>query len=241
MGKDKLQRFKEMEGFKNVLQPGFNEVYQNEYRLKGKWSSQYFKNTNPIVLELGCGKGEYAVGLAERFPETNFIGIDIKGARMWRGAKSALEKGLNNVAFIRSSIDLIESIFDKDEISEIWLTFSDPQPKKPKKRLSSSLFLNRYQKFLKPDGIIHLKTDSNLLFEYSNALAEQNNFFITFRSRDVYNENHLPEAVIGIQTFYEKQFLKSGKNIHYLEFRLNNKSLVIEPQDFIEEQKKSKP
>lgn len=234
MGKDKLLRFKEMKEFKNVFQPGFREVYQNEYKLKGKWAAEYFKNTNPIVLELGCGKGEYTVGLAQRNPNVNFIGIDIKGARIWRGAKTALEKDLKNAAFVRSSIDLVPSIFGKNEIDEIWLTFSDPQPKKPRKRLSSSLFLNRYLNFLKPNGIIHLKTDSKLLFEYTNALAEENKFFINFISRDIYADNQLPEPVAGIQTFYEKQFLGEGKKIHYLEFKVTGNKEIAEPKEFEE-------
>lgn len=225
-----------MKEFKNVFQPGFREVYQNEYRLKGKWAAEHFKNTNPIVLELGCGKGEYTVGLAKRHPNTNFIGIDIKGARIWRGAKTAIEKDLKNVAFVRSSIDLVGSIFDKNEIDEIWLTFSDPQPKKPKKRLSSSLFLNRYINFLKPNGIIHLKTDSNLLFEYTHALVKENKFLINFISRDIYADVELPEPVTGIQTFYEKQFLGEGKKIHYLEFKIVNAPEIIEPKEFKEQE-----
>jgi tRNA (guanine-N7-)-methyltransferase len=180
VGKGKLKRFQEMENFDNVFQPEFKEVYQKDYRLKGKWAIGYFKNTNPIIIELGCGKGEYTTGLAEKYPNCNFIGIDIKGARMWRGAKTAFKKKLKNVAFVRTRIDFIESFFGKNEINEVWLTFSDPQPKKVKKRLSSSAFINKYRKFLKENGLIHIKTDSSLLFEYSLALAEENKFFITF-------------------------------------------------------------
>jgi tRNA (guanine-N7-)-methyltransferase len=232
VGKDKLKRFREIDGYNHVFQPGFKEVYQKDFRLKGKWRSEYFNNSNPIVLELGCGRGEYTVGLAERNPEVNFIGIDIKGARLWRGAKTAHEKNMKNVAFVRSTIDIIDSFFAEEEINEIWLTFSDPQPKRVKKRLSSTKFLNKYKNFLKSDGIIHIKTDSRLLFEYSYALANENNFFITFMSRDVYNEEKLPEPVAGIQTFYEKQFLDKGCKIHYLEYKIHNKHPFIEPEEF---------
>ncbi len=232
MGKDKLKRFQEIDGYNHVFQPGFKEVFQKEFRLKGKWSSEYFKNDNPIVLELGCGKGEYTVGLAERNPEVNYIGVDIKGARLWRGAKTAHEKGIKNIAFIRITIDIIDSFFAENEISEIWLTFSDPQPKRVKKRLSSSNFLGKYKNFLKEGGIIHIKTDNQLLFEYSYALANENKFFITFMSRDVYNEEKLPEPVTGIQTFYEKQFLDKGNKIHYLEYKIHYEHPFIEPEEF---------
>ena len=232
MGKGKLKRFQENESFSHVFQPGFKEVYQTDYRLKGKWGSEFFKNSNPVIVELGCGKGEYTVGMAERNPDINYIGVDIKGARLWRGAKIAHEKGMKNVAFVRSTIELIESVFDKDEISEIWLTFSDPQPKRIKKRLSSSNFLNKYKSFLQKNGTIHIKTDNRLLFEYSNALAVKNNFLITFISRDVYNDEHLPEPVKGIQTFYESQFLDKGNKIHYLEYKINDDYPFIEPEEF---------
>jgi tRNA (guanine-N7-)-methyltransferase len=234
VGKGKLKRFQEMKTFNHVFQPGFTEVYQKDYKIKGKWAAEFFKNNNPIILELGCGKGEYTTGLAQRNPNCNYIGVDIKGARMWLGAKIAFEKQLNNVAFVRTRVDLIESFFGESEISEIWLTFSDPQPKKVKKRLSSSNFLSKYKKFLKKDGLIHIKTDSKLLFEYSLALAEKNKFFITFISRNVYNDENLPESVSAIQTFYEKQFLEEGKKIHYLQYKLNNKSHITEPEEFIQ-------
>jgi tRNA (guanine-N7-)-methyltransferase len=232
VGKGKLLKFSEMKGFSHVLQPGFNEVFEKDYYLKGKWAKSFFNNNNPIVLELGCGKGEYTTGLAEQNPDKNFIGIDIKGARIWRGAKTAKEKGLKNVAFIRTSIDLIVSLFGPEEIDEIWLTFSDPQPKKPKKRLSSSVFLNRYLKFLKPCSIIHIKTDNRLLYEYSLALAKINNFIINFISSNIYNDDNLPEKVKNIQTFYEKQFLSEGKPIYYLEYIVPNNLSIIEPDDF---------
>ena len=231
MGKGKLLRFSEMKTFNHVLQPGFNEVFDKDYHLKGKWACDFFRNNNPVVLELGCGKGEYTTGLAEQNPQINYIGIDIKGARIWRGAKTALEKNLKNVAFIRTGIDHILSFFGKNEINEIWLTFSDPQPKKPKKRLSSSMFLNRYASFLKPGAIIHIKTDNRLLYEYSLALANANQFKIIYASKNVYSEN-LPVAVTQIQTFYEKQFLDEGKSIHYLEYSLPENVRFIEPEEF---------
>ena len=234
MGKNKLTRFQENENFKHVFQPRFNEVYQKDYYLKGKWATGFFKNSNPIVLELGCGKGEYTTELGSRFPQINFIGVDIKGARLWRGARTAFERNLKNVAFVRSGIELIDSIFGENEISEIWLTFSDPQPKRVKKRLSSTNFLKKYQAFLKREAIIHLKTDNQLLFEYTKALVEKNNLFSNFISTDVYNDTNLPGVVREIQTFYEKQFLNENKKIYYIEFKLDNIIQLIEPEEFIE-------
>lgn len=232
MGKGKLLRFSEMKGFENVFQPGFNEVFQKDFYLKGRWNQSHFKNSNPLILELGCGKGEYTTGLALENKDFNYVGIDIKGARIWRGAKTALENGLENVVFIRTGIEHIVSFFDYNEISEIWLTFSDPQPKKPKKRLSSSVFLNKYAGFLKPDASIHVKTDNQLLFEYTLALAETNQLIIKHLSRNVYSDENLPAVVRNIQTFYEKQFLAEGKAIYYLEFLLPANSIFIEPEEF---------
>ncbi len=232
MGKNKLAKFEEMKEFDNVYQTGFKEVLNNDFYLKGKWHKEVFKNNNPIVLELGCGKGEYTVGLAQRYPDKNFIGVDIKGARIYKGAKAALDKNLQNVRFIRTRIDFILSFFAENEVSEIWLTFPDPQPKKFKKRLSSSTFLNRYAKFLKKDAQIHLKTDNRLLYEYTKALAEVNKFIINTACADVYKNNNLPEEVLNIQTFYEKQFLSENKNIHYLNFVLHNILPYIEPTEF---------
>ena len=232
MGKNKLAKFEEMKGFDNVYQADYNKVLNKDFYLKGKWHQEVFNNNNPIVLELGCGKGEYTVGLAERYPDKNFIGVDIKGARIYKGAKAALEKGLQNVRFIRTRIDFILSFFASDEVSEIWLTFPDPQPKKYKKRLSSSMFLNRYAQFLKSNAQIHLKTDNRLLYEYTKALAEVNKFEIIYACADVYANNKLPEEVLSIQTFYEKQFLAENKNIHYLNFILHNILPYIEPEEF---------
>ncbi len=232
MAKNKLSKFNEMKGFDNLYQPEYSEVLNKDFHLKGKWKKSIFKNPNPIVLELGCGKGEYTTGLAEKYPEKNFIGIDIKGARLFRGAKTAIQKHLKNAMFIRTRVDFIQSFFAKNEISEIWFTFPDPQPKKIKKRLSSSLFLNRYSDFLEPNAIIHLKTDNDLFYEYTKALAIVNNFKINYDSADVYNSTLLPEEVADIQTFYEKQFLANNKNINYLEFHLHNILPYIEPEEF---------
>ncbi len=231
MAKNKLKNFEQLKSFENVIQPIYTEILNKDFHLKGKWSEVFFKNNNPIVLELGCGKGEYTTGLAELNPEINYIGIDLKGARIWRGAKTAIEKGLNNVAFIRSAIDPIQSLFGENEISEIWLTFSDPQPNKTKKRLSSSMFLNKYLRFLKPGGIFHLKTDSLLLYEYTCALARENNFSIIYKSNNIYADEQIPEAVKSIQTFYEKKFIAVGKKINYLEFIISHNSPVIEPPE----------
>ncbi len=232
MGKDKLKRFKENNTFSNVFQPKFDELFQTDYVMKGKWRTEYFKNNNPLVLELGCGKGEYTVALAQKNQNVNYIGVDIKGARLWRGAKTAHEQQMRNVAFIRSSIELIASAFDKDEVDEIWLTFSDPQPKKAKKRLSSANFLNKYKQFIKQNGKIHIKTDNQMLYEYSKLVAEENNFNIIHSSADVYNHNGLPPELTEIQTFYEKRFLAEGSKIHYLEYEINNKLEITEPSDF---------
>jgi tRNA (guanine-N7-)-methyltransferase len=232
VGKGKLLKFKEMKSFEHVLQPGFDEIFEKDYYLKSKWSECFFKNNNPIVLELGCGKGEYTIGLAIQNPAINYIGVDIKGARIWRGAKIAKEKGLTNVAFVRTSIEHIVSFFGTNEISEIWLTFSDPQPKKPKKRLSSSTFLKKYMNFVCNEGLIHLKTDNRLLYEYSLALAKINNLNITYSCSDIYASSNIPPVVTNIQTFYEKQFLTQGKPIHYLEFKLPGFYNINEPEEF---------
>ena len=189
MGKDKLRRFALMEEFKNVFQPAVGGVFP----LKGKWRKEYFHNEHPIVLELGCGKGEYTVGLAKHFPNKNFIGVDIKGARMFIGAKEALENKMDNVAFLRTRIDFITDYFSEGEVDEIWLTFSDPQPKKPRKRLSSPLFIERYRQILKPGGVIHMKTDSDILFEYTEEQIKENNYECLELTWDLYGS--LPETI----------------------------------------------
>ena len=221
MGKGKLNKFAEMRAFVNVFQPEFDEVFQKDFKLKGQWNKSFFKNENPIVLELGCGKGDYTVGLAERIPDTNFIGVDIKGARIWKGAKYAVENNLPNVAFIRTRIELIDSFFGGDEIHEIWLTFPDPQLKKRrnKKRLTGLRYFSLYQKFLRDDGIIHLKTDNAVLFDFTRDLIVHNNLEIIHSTSDLYHSD-LEGPVRDIQTFYEKQFLEENLKIHYLCFRL---------------------
>jgi tRNA (guanine-N7-)-methyltransferase len=232
VAKNKLKSFLLLEGFEHVHQPTFKDIVDKDYYLKGKWAKEFFKNNNPIVLELGCGKGEYSTGLAELHPEFNFIGMDIKGARICKGAKTVVERNLKNVAFIRSSIEPIQSFFSENEISEIWLTFSDPQPNKPKKRLSSSIFLNKYLGFLKNGGIIHLKTDSLLLFEYTLSVVIKNNLKIFNYCKNIYAVNSLPFAVCNIQTFYEKKFIGMEKKISYLEFTLDKGKILIEPEDY---------
>lgn len=211
-----------MKTFSNV----FEAVVGKEFEMKGKWREQYFKNDNPIVLELGCGKGEYAVGLGEFYPDKNFIGVDIKGARMFIGAKDALDKKMNNVAFLRTRIDYIKEFFAENEVDEIWLTFSDPQPKKPRKRLSSPLFINRYRQILKPGGIVHMKTDSDILFEYTEEQIKEKNYDCLELTWDLYGE--LPEnidpktrEIFHIKTHYEKLFTAKGSVIKYCKFRIN--------------------
>ncbi|MAP01517.1 MAG: tRNA (guanosine(46)-N7)-methyltransferase TrmB [Flavobacteriales bacterium] len=221
MGKDKLKRFYELNTFTNVLQPSLNEI-KPAHKIKGKWNLE-FKNDNPIVLELGCGKGEYTVGLAKLNPDINFIGVDIKGARIWRGAKTTNDENIENVRFLRTKIDFIDHFFTKDEVSDIWLTFSDPQPKRPRKRLTSPLFIDRYKKILCPNGIIHLKTDSNLLYHYTLDEIKENNYKIIENSDNIYSEL-IPRAseklkeTLSIQTFYESLWLKENKTIKYIAF-----------------------
>ena len=224
MGKDKLKRFKENISFKNLFQPELS-FDSTSHELKENWQTE-FCNKNPIILELGCGRGEYTTGLAKLFPNQNFIGIDIKGARLWKGAKTATENKLINVRFLRTKVDFIEKFFGPEEVDEIWLTFSDPQPKKPRKRLTSPLFINRYKTFLKKNGIIHLKTDSDLLYEYTLEQIKEQNFTIIKNINDIYSsksklENKLMD-LLHIKTFYEEKWLKESIKIKYISFRLNN-------------------
>jgi len=230
VGKNKLIRFAENETFGNIFQPSFSEVFGIDYHMKGKWHAEYFKNTNPIVIELGCGKGEYTVGMARVNPDKNYIGFDIKGARLWRGAKTAVEENLGNVAFIRNRIENILSFFEPGEVSEIWITFPDPQLKSARalKRLTSSRFLNRYKQFLKPGGVVHLKTDSQELHEYTKSVLEHNSLKVNHCTNDLYNSN-LPNPFLSIKTFYEQQFLEQGKTITYLNFELNRVDPIQEP------------
>ena len=220
--KNKLRRFRENEGFKNVIQPSRQEVLAGEFQWRGRWS-ETFGNSHPIVLELGCGKGEYTVGLARQNPDKNYIGVDIKGARLWRGAKTAIEEGLDNVIFLRTQIELIENLFEENEVSEIWLTFPDPQIKfkRTKHRLTNSEFLAKYKTVLKEEGEIHLKTDSEFLHGYTLGLLQGMGHEILYSNHNVYRNEGSPPDVLNIQTHYENQFLEMGKPITYIQFRLN--------------------
>lgn len=219
--KNKLKRFQENSTFRNVIQPGREEIISGRFSHKGQWN-MHFGNDNPLVLELGCGKGEYTLGLAKRYPDKNFIGVDIKGARFWRGAKTALEEELPNVAFLRIQIELIDLAFSRHEISEIWITFPDPQIKfkRTKHRLTNSDFLIKYGQILKKTGVVHLKTDSEFLHGYTIGLLQGSGYDIIYSNHDIYTNEGSPEEVTGIQTFYEKQYLETGKAITYLKFRI---------------------
>ena len=232
MSKNKLKRFKDLEAFDKVYQPGYEEVYKTDYKLKGIWAEEVFQNTNPITLELGCGKGEYTVNLARLFPDRNFIGIDIKGARMWKGAKEAIEENLNNVAFLRTRIEFLQSFFAKDEIDEIWITFPDPQLKRKRnrKRLTAPRFLNTYRQFLVDNGNVHLKTDSEVLHQYTRELLVQNNIIILKQTNDLY-QSGFDDKILGIKTFYEKQFLDEGLLITYISFQLPSLTQIEEIKD----------
>ena len=233
----KLEKFRQNSTFKCLLQPKMEELFQKDYHLKGRWHKELFGNSNPITLELGCGKGEYTTALAKLHPDRNFIGIDIKGARLWKGAKMVEEEGIGNVRFIRTSIDFIESLFACGEIEQIWITFADPQLRSPRKRLTGSMFLNRYKKFLNHSGVIHLKTDSRFLHQYTYALAQANNLDIICRSTDIYNstsKEDLPQELTAVQTFYERYFLKMGLPITYLSFKLTDKEGKAPATEFIE-------
>ena len=231
MGKGKLAKFADMERYENVFQYPYSVVDNVPFDMKGHWRQQYFKNDNPIVLELGCGKGEYTVELAKLYPNVNFIGVDIKGARMWTGATQALNEGLQNVAFLRTSIEIIDRFFSEDEVQEIWLTFSDPQMKKPTKRLTSTFFMNRYRKFVIDGGIIHLKTDSNFMFTYTRLMAGHNALPILGATEDLYNDESdiATEQLLGIRTYYEQMWLDRGLTIKYLKFQLPQMGELQEP------------
>lgn len=222
--KNKLRRFKENETFSNVIQPTRDQVFEDGLQLKGKWRERIFKNNHPIVLELGCGRGEYSVELAQRYPERNFIGVDIKGDRFWRGAKFALENGLENVCFLRTQIELIDKLFAENEVDEIWITFPDPQIKhrRGKHRLTNATFLTKYKQILKPEGTVHLKTDSEFLHGFTIGLLEGSGVPIDYAHHDVYRNVYSPEKdVVGIQTYYEKKYLEIDKMITYLRFQLD--------------------
>ena len=235
MSKGKLAKFADMASYPHVFEcPYCGQAEESDVssqfslltsRLKGRWHDEVFHNQHPIVLELGCGRGEYAVGLARRYPDRNFIGVDIKGARMWSGATESFREGLNNVAFLRTNIEIIDRFFAPGEVCEIWLTFSDPQMKKATKRLTSTYFLRRYLRFLIPDGIVHLKTDSNFLFTYTKYVVEKNHIPMEVCTDDLYGNNESQVAQdssldLSIRTYYEQQWLGRGKTIKYLRFRL---------------------
>lgn len=217
MPKNKHARFAENATFPHMFQLTFNDIKQG-FALKGNWAS-FFGNNNPIVLELGCGKGEYIVALSARYPDVNFIGIDIKGARMWRGAKTTYETNTKNAAFVRTRIDQIEGLFAENEVSGIWITFPDPQPNKARKRLTSPMFINRYRQFLKPGSIVHLKTDNTDFFNYTLSIVEQENFELLFHTFDLYNSSFHDDVMLT-QTHYEKIFLSLGIPIKYLRFKM---------------------
>ena len=246
--KGKLAKFADMETYENVFQYPYSVVEHVPFEMQGHWHEQYFHNDNPIVLELGCGKGEYTVELAKLYPDRNFIGVDIKGARMWTGATQALNEGLKNVAFLRTNIEIIERFFAQDEVQEIWLTFSDPQMKNPRKRLTSTYFMERYRKFLVDGGIIHLKTDSNFLFTYTTYMVEHNHLPVIERTDDLYHSSHLiPEQssptrslspltshLLSIQTHYESMWIARGLNIKYMKWQLPRNGELEEPDVEIE-------
>jgi len=223
LGKNKLARWTELDSFNNVIQPEIGEVSGKDHPIKGRWNEEIFKNGSPLVLELGCGKGEYSVGLAARFPEKNFIGVDIKGARMWRGAKTSNEQKMSNVAFLRTRIEFINSFFTTDEVDEIWVTFPDPHPglRNSNKRLTSPWFLNMYRQFLKNKGLIHLKTDNTELYNYTKNVVENNGLEIDYNTDDLYSAGAYDD-ILSIRTHYEKIFLNAGLKINYIRFRLNN-------------------
>lgn len=219
--KNKLKRFLQNETFSNVIQPEREDLTQKEFEFKGQWGSRQFKNEKPIVLELGCGKGEYSVYLAQEYPEKNFVGIDIKGARFWAGAKQALEQNIQNIAFLRTQIELVDLAFGENEVDEIWITFPDPQIKykRSKHRLTHPDFLARYKKILKPGGFVHLKTDSEYLHGYTLGLLQGMGIEVDYAHHDVYNNAYSPKHVTAIQTYYETLFRDQGKSITYLRFQ----------------------
>ena len=221
--KNKLKRFRENETFENVIQPTRDTLVHQKFDLKGHWNEKVFKNNNPLVLELGCGKGEYSIALAKRYPNKNFIGIDIKGARFWRGAKTAVEENIKNVAFLRTQIELIDLAFGEQEVDEIWITFPDPQIKykRTKHRMTNSEFLKRYKKILKPDGVVNLKTDSEFMHGYTLGLLHGEGHEVLYANHNVYKQEGSPDEVTSIQTHYESLYLEKNKPITYIRFKIN--------------------
>lgn len=220
-----------METLPNVFQLSYNDILNHgaTFEMKGRWGEDYFDNSNPIVLELGCGKGEYAVGLAKRFPDKNFIGIDIKGSRMWTGAKEAYNTNLTNCAFLRTGINAIPHFFAQGEVDEIWITFADPQMKKTNKRLTSTTFMHLYQQIMKDNGIVNLKTDSDFLYEYTMMMTEASGLTAEVATNDLYGTQVESGFVREIQTYYESKWLEMGKKIKYLRFRLPLSAILEEP------------
>ncbi|KAA6317233.1 tRNA (guanine-N(7)-)-methyltransferase [termite gut metagenome] len=233
MGKNKLQKFADMATYPHVFEYPYSVAENVSFEMQGNWNNYFFKNNHPIVLELGCGRGEYTVGLGKLFPDKNFIAVDIKGARMWSGASESLEARMTNVAFLRTNIEIIDRFFAENEISEIWLTFPDPQMKKATKRLTSTYFMERYRKFLIPSGIIHLKTDSNFLFTYTRCLIEENRLPVEFITEDLYHSD-LADDILSIKTYYEQQWIARGLNIKYAKFLLPKEGTLKEPEVEIE-------
>ena len=231
MSKGKLAKFADMATYDNVFQYPYGSLEHADFPLRGRWHEDYFHNQNPIVLELGCGKGEYTVGLARMFPDRNFIGVDIKGARMWTGATEAVRTGMKNVAFLRTNIEIIDKFFSQDEVHELWLTFSDPQMKNPRKRLTSTYFLERYRRFLIDRGIIHLKTDSNFLFTYTSCVVDHNHLPLLERTEDLYHTelSTLNSQLLNIRTYYEQMWIDRGLNIRYQQFLLPRDATLTEP------------
>jgi len=232
MSKNKLAKFAELNTYGHVIQLPYNELINEGFSLKGSWNSDFFKNGHPIVLELGCGKGEYTVGLARLFPDKNFIGIDIKGSRMWSGAKDVHQNELKNCGFVRTNIELLSHFFAGNEVSEIWITFPDPQMKRTNKRLTAVRFLKQYSEILLPEGVIHLKTDSDFLYQYTLATVEVNHFPVQVNTDDLYNSG-LADEILSIRTYYEQQWLARGKTIKYLRYVPHGVNLT-EPEVDIE-------
>jgi tRNA (guanine-N7-)-methyltransferase len=232
MAKNKIKRFSDNESYEHVFEPVYDQIASDSFEQKGRWAD-FFKNSNPITVELGCGKGEYTIGLAELYPDRNYIGVDVKGSRLWVGATYAKDHQLKNVAFVRTRVDFLSSIFSEDEISEIWITFPDPQNKKRKKRLTYPRFLTMYQTLLKHGGKVNLKTDSDKLYQYTKSVAKFNQFEIHGASDDIYNSDILNDE-LKIRTFYESLFLDKGDNINFLSFELG--SDTIQDSEFDEDE-----